>query len=458
MGKAANDLGTVYSKAKTTVEVARALGEAVGLLQKRQSAEEGIAEIQKRLEFVIQQVELLGVRLDGRESARDRANRLGMALRAVVTAQQAIASGQNFNPAWPAAENSGLAATQVMMPVQFESIYSHQSVAGEWDKMVSRRAASPGGIAYDWRLGVPAMLQIIAARISVIAALDASFKTSGIYRNELLDYRANILSHIQRMNSGIECGWAPGPANTNTIRVGCADIHSGLASYQTFENPANFWLCLDLRTGRFNEDCYRQEHAKWLAFHQNEVATSKILLRAEVAKSMPIFEMQSLADQLYSYAFNSPELTTRNRRIQSNSNPNLCIDVQWGNPGRGTPVWLWPCDGNNAQQWVYDRRSGLIRNPAYDKCLDVQWGRITPGAPIWTWDCTGDPAQTWTWDPETGQLQNALGTVAAFNQPTQADLLFTENRYTPVGPKQQWIEMFTDSDSSAPPKISGLKF
>jgi hypothetical protein len=131
---------------------------------------------------------------------------------------------------------------------------------------------------------------------------------------------------------------------------------------------------------------------------------------------MPLFQMRSMIDLLYLLAGGGPDLTEQQPRISLSSAPGFCLDVQWGNPAPGTPVWLWPCDGGDAQHWEYDRIDKTVRNPIYDKCLDVQWGNAGPGTPVWTWDCTGNDnhAQRWTWDPERHVLQNALGTVLAF--------------------------------------------
>lgn len=115
---------------------------------------------------------------------------------------------------------------------------------------------------------------------------------------------------------------------------------------------------------------------------------------------------------MYLYAKGGPDLTKANEFIQVAAAPDLCLEVQGGNPTPGTPVQVSKCDGGGfAQHWVYDRRNGTIHNPVYDKCLDVQGRNSAPGTPVQIWDCNGTPAQKWTYDPETQVLQNALGTV-----------------------------------------------
>jgi len=135
-------------------------------------------------------------------------------------------------------------------------------------------------------------------------------------------------------------------------------------------------------------------------------------LRRQIIAGMPFFQMQAMVDTLYRYAHPGPELTQDyGGRIRPMSGPSLCLDVQWGNPNAGTPVWLWPCTGDPAQHWSYDRQSQTIRQVSYGKCLDVRGGGSTPGTAVEIWDCNGGDAQRWSYDPEKHELRNAGGLV-----------------------------------------------
>jgi hypothetical protein len=77
-------------------------------------------------------------------------------------------------------------------------------------------------------------------------------------------------------------------------------------------------------------------------------------------------------------------------------NAGLCMDVQWGYRDPGTPLHVWGCDGNYAQQFKYVRATGEIK-VMYDEnlCLDA----ALPGNdldPIQIWPCHGGPNQKWT--------------------------------------------------------------
>ncbi|WP_240742317.1 glycoside hydrolase family protein [Micromonospora zingiberis] len=79
-----------------------------------------------------------------------------------------------------------------------------------------------------------------------------------------------------------------------------------------------------------------------------------------------------------------------------------CVDVQWAGTASGTTVWLWDCNGTNAQDWVGVGQRGALR--ALGKCLDVSGGSHSDGARVQLWECNGTGAQSWVLDD--GRLIN----------------------------------------------------
>ncbi|WP_433532237.1 glycoside hydrolase family protein [Micromonospora sp. CA-263727] len=79
-----------------------------------------------------------------------------------------------------------------------------------------------------------------------------------------------------------------------------------------------------------------------------------------------------------------------------------CVDVQWSGTANGTTVWLWDCNGTNAQNWAGGGDRGTLR--AFGKCLDVAGGSHSDGARVQLWECNGTEAQSWLVDD--GQLVN----------------------------------------------------
>jgi hypothetical protein len=67
-----------------------------------------------------------------------------------------------------------------------------------------------------------------------------------------------------------------------------------------------------------------------------------------------------------------------------------CLDVVDGGTADLTPVGLWECNGNEAQQWV-TRPDGALVNPVSDKCLDAG----TNGNDMVLKQCSGALSQRW---------------------------------------------------------------
>ena len=81
-----------------------------------------------------------------------------------------------------------------------------------------------------------------------------------------------------------------------------------------------------------------------------------------------------------------------------------CLTIGDLDPGplffEGENVRIWTCRGSNSQIWKIDlvtNRSvdAWILSPRSDpkKCLDVQWASPDNGADIWLWRCNGTNAQ-----------------------------------------------------------------
>lgn len=71
----------------------------------------------------------------------------------------------------------------------------------------------------------------------------------------------------------------------------------------------------------------------------------------------------------------------------------LCVDVQWGDSANGTPLWLWPCNGTDAQSFGFGEDMAFRSGLDFEKCVDVDGGRFTPGTQVQLWGCNGTIAQ-----------------------------------------------------------------
>jgi hypothetical protein len=83
-----------------------------------------------------------------------------------------------------------------------------------------------------------------------------------------------------------------------------------------------------------------------------------------------------------------------------------CLDVQWGNPASGTPVWMWGCNGGPAQRWRLTAGDQIVSAlgdaVGVAKCLEVNRDETditTPfpqDNPVRIADCNGSLRQKWS--------------------------------------------------------------
>jgi hypothetical protein len=105
------------------------------------------------------------------------------------------------------------------------------------------------GLVYDWRLALPAFLQLVGLRLTLMAMEDPNFATDHRFQIELEGHRNLLLHHLDRLNKGLQCnsvgavesdcgygftsagcGKSPPipPAVRYVYKVACADIYTGL--------------------------------------------------------------------------------------------------------------------------------------------------------------------------------------------------------------------------------------
>ena len=90
---------------------------------------------------------------------------------------------------------------------------------------------------------------------------------------------------------------------------------------------------------------------------------------------------------------------TKTGEIRSLAVNGMCMDVQGGASGNGTPLWLWPCSSwvyAPAQRFRVESDGEIHAGVDYDKCVDLPWNEPYDGAPLWIYDCNATSAQRWT--------------------------------------------------------------
>ncbi|GLW30335.1 ricin-type beta-trefoil lectin domain protein [Actinoplanes regularis] len=72
-----------------------------------------------------------------------------------------------------------------------------------------------------------------------------------------------------------------------------------------------------------------------------------------------------------------------------------CLDVTSAGTANGTKLQLWDCNGTGAQQWA-QQTDGSLKNPLSGRCMDSPSGATANGTRLQIWDCNGSGAQKFT--------------------------------------------------------------
>ena len=377
-------------------------------------------ETSQKIDALSRQLDAVAGALSWQISAQFREDRLSEAGFAAINAAEIVEqTGAPLKPDSPPADQSGTALTKGEEPSAFLRLFNDAATNGDgiW-KGVLDPSQMPqleaSGFVYDWRVGIPALMQLIALRVQVIAAIYPTFtRNRTLYSDELMAHRTVLLEHYRKMLDGVRCGTAhhsdfdPALGISNGIhftleyRYGCADIYSGLSGHGSIYRSDSLITPAD----------------------DAIAAALRVEIYEAIRHQLPFFAMRKIIDALYHYANPGKDLAARFQRIPLSADPSLCVDVQGGSATPGTQALLSPCDGSAGQKWTYDRRTGRILNPELGQCLEVLGGSMHPGTPVGTAVCDDQAdSQRWTYDPESGTLESAVGTVLSAGTPNLFDL------------------------------------
>jgi hypothetical protein len=424
MGGRASTVGGIIAKAKTGFDIAKAIGIALGLISEPDRFKEVEGVIQRGFNVDSwQKIELkVGEAERKAEDVIDYVQDSRKGLRVLTINDDELSNS----------------AVKDLMNEEIEKVvFSFPRQPWQHGYSINDLDSPPGrpDLVYDWRLGIPALLKVISYRIVFLAAYKPNFRSDGYRYDQLMEYRAKLIEHYDKMLRGVRCASDITYPQDNVIDLAqwvetdwCIDIHTGLGT----------------STGRFQyvDNCHTDsswdmEGAK-IAMEQ--ICTQPIQkhslelwddvqadLKRELIGLMPLYEVRVMIDLLYllanpiydfDVAQKNPlgghpmlDFTEKYQRIPSYAAPSLCLEARGA--GNGAEVQLSTCNRSLLQHWEYDRPSGKISNPFIGKCLEISRGAAASAQrfSVSISDCSGDDWQKWTYDPETQVLLNAMGTV-----------------------------------------------
>jgi hypothetical protein len=420
---------TFTGTAKTIVDWSGAISNFYGVGQAAVALAQALGVIQTSnplgdLQALHQQIDQAASALSWYMAQSERETRLTNLQSAVNVTYDALNRGQSvdwYNLDLNTAQNVD-AATK---PTAFLRYYVDSDTNGpknhglfSWKDVISYTQADllyDNGYVYDWRLGVPSFMQLIALRMQLMAMESPNFSQNKAFQTELMGYHDALVNQLSTMNGGIRCNFFD--ANNGTDQ-GCCD----------------YWFaCADIFSG-LNET---QEINTGAPVDQATLQSISDQMLHDVRTKTPFFGVQALIDTLYIYANGLSDITHLDPFIRAGVNASLCLDAPGSAGGQaqlyycqglvgplsqswrydreqqtiaevssglcldaqsstvGTPAVVNGCNGSVAQRWSFDAKYSLFNN-WYGNVLDIQWGNLQSGTPVWTWWWNNGDAQHWT--------------------------------------------------------------
>jgi hypothetical protein len=251
------EIGDKYSKAKDAVELGQELGALLGFWSQ--------SDPNASFALIETEIQQTAFAVDWHDTMDFIAAQRGSAIWAIqsVARQGTVAEGSNED------QSSGTAvATLINNGTAFLRVNDPAATAGQWTDYISNRPTVTNGLVYDWRLGAPALLELVGYRLAVIAAMDPNFRWNTRWHTELNFLKQGLITQVQNMLAGIHCG----EHYTFGTALGLGDV------------------CADINTG------------SWADYPINTPPPPSSItfprLIAGLTQQMPLFQMQAMIDTL----------------------------------------------------------------------------------------------------------------------------------------------------------------
>ncbi len=430
VGSWASDLAGFFSAVTTAIGLAQALG----------ILHDPAQDIVVALQALHQEIDHTAGEITWYMEEIDRENRLADLKAQVLTNSDRMNNNEYIDWSFvdtDSAEKVGEGAVPAAFQRKFDealtdgTFVTSPQAAYNWKSLIAYSQQDlqyDNGFVYDWRLGLPALMQLITLRIQLMAMEDPNFTTDFRFYSELMSYRDDLMTHILNLNAGLRCGASSSPPVVNPdgtspypnweFWISCADIYSGFDDTQVFVvgdgYPLSISSCIVPGSDPqvYDQDCLNQEAVDYASWYQTNIQPAVTQAYFNVRNQTPWFYAQALMDTLYVYANGLTDPTRSDPAIRLSANTGLCLDVFGASTDAETPVEIYTCNGNaGSQSWAYDRGNQSIVETYSGLCLDVINGNWTPGTLLWTYWCNGTEAQKWSYDAVNHIFNNALGNV-----------------------------------------------
>jgi hypothetical protein len=306
IGELASTAASVYSGAKTALDILTALGQALGFLDTPVPIDAQIAALKS-------DVDALAGTLSWQMSQDDRQHRMATLEATLVTLNMLRIQGLPVTPTsdgvFPALQSVFDAEAYGTGNTSFLRLFKSSIYSDWWWGIVGAPGGAPSDEVYDWRIGVPELMQLIDFRLQIIATVDPNFRQDGAYHDEFLHHLNALQQHFQAMVGGVKCGFANETYNDfdnnmASVQFGyaCGDVASGaIVNGQTteFDTP----ICpTDCSVIPCTTDPNCPGNLESQQLYLTQAVPGMENLRQQLLAAMPLTEMQQMMNNLWTYA------------------------------------------------------------------------------------------------------------------------------------------------------------
>ena len=171
-----------------------------------------------------------------------------------------IATGRPYVPSVPGLVTLSKADVYTVMDDSvFMRTYATRLTDGEWKAAIGEPAVEVVDFrTWDWRVGLPALIEAISYRLIILAAVDPAFRTNAAYAPELTLYRDTLAQILSKIEGGIVCGFGVTAKTTPRSSYALCDPAMGPArgSNGMCEYDVTYQLdayCADRFTGAYTK-------------------------------------------------------------------------------------------------------------------------------------------------------------------------------------------------------------
>jgi hypothetical protein len=314
---AGKDLVGIYKGVTDAVGVAEALGRLTGLLPDQISLDDAFNRLEKDIRD-------MGVALSTQMSQTARDERISAQYGAIRGGQEGTL---HVNDAPDALSRN--AAEFATSASAFNVVFSESSSGtgrfgvyfdGWKGRIPDRPTDVVNGLVWDWRAGLPHLVEMVGLRLQVMALINKNFIADRQFDPELRDYGLALIATIDKMTNSVRCSDIrpirdpTGEGCSSDIcddlhwfyRIACADIYSGMAAFDdsrvnqayncTSDSCAACFRCSEDGCG-IDQACVGQQQ-RFNESVNNDMLGKREELRRRIINAMPFVEAQATVDTI----------------------------------------------------------------------------------------------------------------------------------------------------------------